>query len=63
MNELLVCDEDIRQAVMLKKPTREIQVIAVNGGMSVLWDGGLQMVVDRRTTLEEILKQVAADQV
>ena len=48
---------------MKKKPTREIQEIAVNNGMSVLWDGGLQMVVDRRTTLEEILKQVAADQV
>ena len=63
INELLVCDEDIRQAVMLKKPTREIQKIAVTNGMSVLWDGGLQMVVDRRTTLEEILKQVAADQV
>ena len=59
----LVCDEDIRQAVMLKKPTREIQDIAVNNGMSVLWDSGLQMVGDRRTTLEEILKQVSADQV
>ena len=63
INELLICDEDIREAVMKKKPTREIQEIAVNNGMSVLWDGGLQMVVDRKTTLEEILKQVAADQV
>ena len=63
INELLVCDEDVRQAVMQKKPTREIQEIAVTNGMGVLWDGGLQMVVDRRTTLEEILKQVAADQV
>ena len=48
---------------MKKKPTREIQDIAVTNGMSVLWDSGLQMVVDRRTTLEEILKQVSADQV
>ena len=63
INELLVCDEDVRQAVMQKKPTREIQEIAVTNGMGVLWDSGLQMVVDRRTTLEEILKQVAADQV
>jgi type II secretory ATPase GspE/PulE/Tfp pilus assembly ATPase PilB-like protein len=60
---LLVCDEEVREAVMLKKPTRVIQEIAVNNGMRILWDGGLQMVVDRRTTLEEILKQVAADQV
>jgi|TARA_B100001971_G_C18227896_1_gene561835 type IV pilus assembly protein PilB len=63
ITELLVCDEDVREAVMLKKPTREIQEIAVASGMRTLWDGGLQMVVDRRTTIEEILKQVAADQV
>ena len=37
--------------------------IAVAGGMSTLWDGGLQMVVDRRTSVEEILQKVAADQV
>ncbi len=63
ITELLVCDEEIREAVMLKKPSRVIQKIAVDNGMRVLWDGGLQLVVDRRTTLEEILKQVAADQV
>ncbi|MFM1557286.1 MAG: hypothetical protein ACKJR1_12425 [Limisphaerales bacterium] len=48
---------------MKKKPTSEIQEIAVNAGMTTLWDGGLQMVVDRKTTLEEILQKVAADQV
>jgi len=63
ITELLVCDEGVREAVMKKKPTRDIQEIAVNGGMNTLWDGGLQMVVDRRTTLEEILQKVAADQV
>lgn len=63
ITELLVCDENVREAVMLKKPTRDIQKIAEDKGMRTLWDGGLQMVVDRRTTLEEILKQVSADQV
>ena len=63
ITELLVCDEGVREAVMKKKPTRDIQEIAVKGGMNTLWDGGLQMVVDRRTTLEEILQKVAADQV
>ena len=63
ITELLGCDEGVREAVMKKKPTRDIQEIAVNGGMNTLWDGGLQMVVDRRTTLEEILQKVAADQV
>jgi type IV pilus assembly protein PilB len=63
ITELLVCDEGVRESVMKKKPTRDIQEIAVKGGMNTLWDGGLQMVVDRRTTLEEILQKVAADQV
>ncbi len=63
ITELLTCDEDVREAVMKKKPTRDIQSIAVNAGMRTLWDGGLQMVVDRKTTLEEILQKVAADQV
>ena len=63
ITEMLVCDEGVREAVMHKKPTRDIQEIAVNNGMTTLWDGGLQMVVDRKTTLEEILQKVAADQV
>jgi type IV pilus assembly protein PilB len=63
INELLTCDADIREAVMKKKATSEIQDIAVNAGMRTLWDGGLKMVVDRKTTLEEILQKVAADQV
>ena len=63
ITELLTCDADVREAVMKKKPTSEIQAIAVNAGMTTLWDGGLQMVVDRKTTLEEILQKVAADQV
>jgi len=63
ITELLTCDADVREAVMKKKPTSEIQEIAVSSGMTTLWDGGLQMVVDRKTTLEEILQKVAADQV
>ena len=63
ITELLTCDADVREAVMKKKPTSEIQEIAVNAGMTTLWDGGLQMVVDRKTPLEEILQKVAADQV
>jgi len=63
ITELLTCDADVREAVMKKKATSEIQGIAVNAGMSTLWDGGLKMVVDRKTTLEEILQKVAADQV
>ena len=63
INELLVCDEQVREAVMQKKASRDIQAIAVQAGMRTLWTSGLQMVVDRKTTLEETLMKVAADQV
>ena len=63
INELLVCDEQVREAVMQKKASRDIQAIAVQSGMRTLWTSGLQMVVDRKTTLEETLMKVAADQV
>jgi len=63
VNELLVCDENVREAVMQKQASRDIQKMAVEAGMHTLWDSGLQMVVDRRTTLEETLQKVAADQV
>ena len=63
INELLVCDEGVREAVMQKKASRDIQALAVQAGMRTLWTSGLQMVVDRKTTLEETLQKVAADQV
>ena len=63
VNELLVCDEAIREAVMQKKASRDIQALSVEAGMRTLWDSALQMVVDRKTTLEETLQKVAADQV
>ena len=63
INELLVCDEGVREAVMQKQASRDIQAIAVATGMRTLWTSGLQMVVDRKTTLEETLMKVAADQV
>ena len=63
INELLSCDEAVREAVMQKKASRDIQALAVQAGMRTLWTSGLQMVVDRKTTLEETLMKVAADQV
>ena len=63
INELLVCTEPVREAVMQKRASRDIQALAVQDGMRTLWDSGLQLVVDRKTTLEETLQKVAADQV
>jgi len=63
INELLVCNEPVREAVMQKRASRDIQALAEQDGMRTLWDSGLQLVVDRKTTLEETLQKVAADQV
>lgn len=62
ITELLAVNEDIREAVILKRPTRAIQSIAIGNGMKTLWDVGLAKAMAGQTTLEEVMKVVAADQ-
>jgi type II secretory ATPase GspE/PulE/Tfp pilus assembly ATPase PilB-like protein len=59
---MLVVDEVIRDSVLQKLPTRSLQQIAVQQGMVNLWQMGVQRVLRGETTLEEILRVVAADQ-
>jgi general secretion pathway protein E len=62
LTEMLVVDEVIRDSVLQKLPTRALQEIAVRQGMQTLWHLGLQRVLRGETTLEEIMRVVAADQ-
>ena len=62
ITELLAVNEDIREAVILKRPTRAIQALAVEKGMKTLWDVGLAKAIAGQTTLEEVMKVVASDQ-
>ncbi|MST00283.1 MAG: type II/IV secretion system protein [Pedosphaera sp.] len=62
ITELLAVNEDIREAVILKRPTRAIQSIAIGNGMKTLWNVGLAKAMAGQTTLEEVMKVVAADQ-
>ncbi len=62
LTEMLVVDEVIRDSVLQKLPTRSLQQIAVQQGMVNLWHMGVQRVLRGETTLEEILRVVAADQ-
>jgi general secretion pathway protein E len=62
LTEMLVVDEVIRDSVLQKLPTRSLQQIAVQQGMVNLWQMGVQRVLRGETTLEEILRVVAADQ-
>jgi len=61
LTELLVVDEPIREAVLQKTPTRALQEIAIQRGMTTLWQNGLRRVAHGETPLEEILRVVGAD--
>jgi len=63
ITELLQVGDIVRDAVMEKKPTRLIQQIAVEQGMRTLWQNGLARVLAGETTLEEVARKVASDQI
>ncbi|HEY0454776.1 MAG TPA: GspE/PulE family protein [Verrucomicrobiae bacterium] len=62
VTELLVADEVFRDAVLKKLPTRALHEVAVQQGMQRMWDNGLKRVISGQTTLEEILRVIAVDQ-
>jgi general secretion pathway protein E len=62
ITELLVADEVFRDAVLQKMPTRALQQVAIQQGMQTMWQNGLHRVLAGQTTLEEILRVIAVDQ-
>ena len=62
VTELLVTDEVFRDAVLQKKPTRALQQVAIDQGMQTMWQNGLRRVLAGQTTLEEVLRVIATDQ-
>jgi general secretion pathway protein E len=62
LTEMLVVDEVLRDAIMLKMPTKALQEVAVRQGMSSLWQAGIQRAISGQTTLDEIMRVVAVDQ-
>jgi type II secretory ATPase GspE/PulE/Tfp pilus assembly ATPase PilB-like protein len=62
ITELLVVDEVFREAVLKKMPTRSLQQVAIERGMHTMWQNGLRRVLNGQTTLEEILRVIAVDQ-
>ncbi len=63
VTELLAPDEVFRDAVLQKLPTRALQNVAIQQGMQTMWQDGLRRVLKGQTTLEEILRVIAVDQV
>jgi type II secretory ATPase GspE/PulE/Tfp pilus assembly ATPase PilB-like protein len=62
VTELLVPDEVFRDSVLQKVPTRALQQVAIQQGMQTMWQNGLRLVLGGATTLDEILRVIAVDQ-
>jgi general secretion pathway protein E len=63
VSELLLANEPFREAVLKKLPTSALEQIAIQQGMRTLWQNGMERAVTGQTTLEEIIRIVAADMV
>jgi type II secretory ATPase GspE/PulE/Tfp pilus assembly ATPase PilB-like protein len=61
VSELLVVGEPFREAVLKKMPTSGLEEIAIQQGMRTLWQNGLQRALNGDTTLEEIIRVLAAE--
>jgi len=61
VSELLVANEPFREAVLKKMPTSALEEIATQQGMRTLWQNGLSRALGGQSTLEEIIRVVAAD--
>ena len=61
VSELLVVDEPFREAVLKKVPTSALEEIAVKNGMHTLWQNGIQRAITGQTTLDEVVRVLAAE--
>ena len=61
VSELLVADEPFREAVLKRLPTSALEEIAIQQGLRTLWQNGLNRALCGETTLEEIIRVLAAD--
>jgi type II secretory ATPase GspE/PulE/Tfp pilus assembly ATPase PilB-like protein len=61
VSELLVANEPFREAVLKKVPTSALEEIAVQHGMRTLWQNGISRALNGQTTVEEIIRVLAAD--
>ena len=63
VSELLVVSEPFREAVLKKVPTLALEEIAIQQGMRTLWQNGLYRAITGQTTLDEIVRVLAADMI
>jgi general secretion pathway protein E len=63
VSELLVVSEPFREAVLKKVPTSALEEIAIGQGMYTLWQNGLRRAIVGQTTIDEVVRVLAADMV
>ena len=61
VSELLEVNEVMRDAILQKLPTRSLQEVASQQGMSTLWQNGIRRALRGESPLEEIVRVMAAD--
>jgi type II secretory ATPase GspE/PulE/Tfp pilus assembly ATPase PilB-like protein len=61
VSELLVANEPFREAVLKKVPTSALEEIAIQQGMRTLWQNGISRALSGQTSVEEIIRVLAAD--
>jgi len=59
-SELLIVDEPFREAVLKKLSTSALEEIAIKQGMRTLWQNGLYRAIMGQTTVEEVVRVLAA---
>ncbi len=58
INEVLVADPEIREAILNKASSGEIRKIAIKNGMTTMLDDGFDKIRAGDTTIEEVLRVV-----
>lgn len=58
INEVLVADEKIKEAILRKASATEIKNIAVSSGMTTMFEDGFRKVESGQTTIDEVLRVI-----
>lgn len=58
INEVLVADDEIREAILRKASASELKKIAVKNGMTTMLEDGINRAKKGETTLEEVLRVI-----
>jgi general secretion pathway protein E len=58
VNEVLVVNHDIREAILRKSSAALIKKVAVNNGMTTMFEDGLNKAADGETSLAEVLRTI-----